>query len=93
MNNRCHHAENPELHSFGKRDGFIFPVGGLEIPAFPIRTEEFHREFIIDAGDHNGTVARFEAAVDHENIARADFRSRHGVARGADKKGRGRPGR
>ena len=91
MNDRRHHTENPELHSFGKRDGLVFPVGGLEIPAFPVRTEKLHREFIIHAGDHDGAVARFEAAVDHENIARADSRSRHGVARGADEKCRGRP--
>ena len=84
MNDRRHHAENPELHSFGKCDGFIFPVGGLEIPAFPVRTEKFHREFIVDAGDHDGTVARFEATVDDKDIARTDSCSRHGVARGAD---------
>ena len=91
MNNRRHHAENPELHSFGKWDGFIFPVGGLEIPAFPVRTEKFHREFIVDTANHDGTVTHFEAAVDDKDIARADSRSRHGVARGTNKKGRGRP--
>ena len=84
------HAPDHAVPVRAQGDGWVMRVLRDQGPLVRVFfVEPFDREFAADHGDDDATRFRFQAAVDHQEVAREDTGAGHRVALDPDDEGRG----
>ena len=84
MNGELHDAPNLQFGAFRDRNGWVVRIFAEELDLLTAFSKTFHRELVIDHGDHDVVVLGLGTSVNDQNVVGENAGTDHGITRGTN---------